>query len=191
MRINADFSRPASLSPRPHDWATSPQPGVARVMLDRVGGEQARASSLVRYRPGSQFPPHRHPGGEEILVLSGVFSEEHGHHPAGCYLRNPPGSVHTPFSREGALIFVKLGQMDRSETQALRIDTRQTEVWRRDLRDAVSREICPLFRDLREQVSLQRLAPGDPPLVPQAAGRELLVLQGSLQAWGRRFESGS
>ena len=57
--------------------------------------------------------PHVHPGGEEILVLEGVFYDEHGDYPAGSWLRNPRYSEHTPFTgKEGALIYVKVGHID-------------------------------------------------------------------------------
>jgi anti-sigma factor ChrR (cupin superfamily) len=81
-------------------------------MLDRIGEEQARATSLVRYAPGSAFPEHAHPMGEEILVLSGVFEDEHGAYPAGSWLRSPHLSRHAPFTREGARILVKVGHLD-------------------------------------------------------------------------------
>ena len=80
-------------------------------MLDRVGDEVARATSIVRYAPGSWFSGHAHGGGEEILVLEGTFSDEHGHYPAGSWVRSPHGSVHTPFSDEGCLIYVKVGHL--------------------------------------------------------------------------------
>ena len=79
MRINADFSSRASLAPNAHQWVKSPQKGVERVMLDRIGAEKARATSLVRYAADSYFPHHLHPGGEEILVLSGIFSADDTH----------------------------------------------------------------------------------------------------------------
>ncbi len=91
-------------------WAASPLAGVDRRMLDREGGEVARATSIVRYAPGSHFERHVHGGGEEILVLEGTFSDERGDHPAGSYLRNPPGSAHAPFSVDGCLLLVKLWQ---------------------------------------------------------------------------------
>src|SRR3546814_4407076 len=97
MFINADFSLRAVVASHQYQWVASPQAGVERVMLDRLGGEQARATSIVRYAPSSRFPRHQHPGGEEILVLSGTFSEGNNHYPAGWYMRNPPGSSHQPF----------------------------------------------------------------------------------------------
>ena len=98
MILHADFSRRATVPAQAHHWVPSPQPGELRMMLDRLGGEHARATSLVRYAPGSVFPPHGHPGGEEILVLDGTFSDASGSYGAGWYLRNPPGSAHQPAS---------------------------------------------------------------------------------------------
>ena len=113
-------------------WVPSPLPGVERVMLDRLGAERGRATSLVRYAPGSSFDAHAHPGGEEILVLQGTFSDESGDHGAGWYLRHPPGSNHRPWSTDGALIFVKLWQMPDSETSTVRTHTGNPETWMRD-----------------------------------------------------------
>ncbi|MFT3720431.1 cupin domain-containing protein [Pseudorhodoferax sp.] len=187
MLINADFSRPAIVSPRHYQWVASPQGGVERVMLDRVGAEKARATSIVRYAPGSHFPLHRHPGGEEILVLSGTFSEDGMHYPAGWYLRNPPGSSHRPSSPEGAVVFVKLQQMRPHERRAVRIDTRAASSWHGE----AGREACPLFSDEAEQTSLRRLAPGEAVFTAPIDGAELLVLAGHVVADGARYERGS
>ena len=43
-------------------------------MLFRLGGEVARATSIVRYAPGSAFSRHTHTGGEEILAAEGSVS---------------------------------------------------------------------------------------------------------------------
>lgn len=110
--LNADFAQRAVINSNAEPWQPSPSPGVDRRKLDRIGGEVARATSIVRYAPNSSFPPHRHDEGEEFLVLSGVFSDEHGDYPAGTYIRNQPGSVHAPRTGPGCIIFVKLRQMD-------------------------------------------------------------------------------
>ncbi len=187
MLVNADFSRPASVSPADYRWTASPQGGVERVLLDRVGAEQARATSIVRYAPDSHFPCHAHPGGEEILVLSGTFSDDGGDYPEGWYLRNPPGSSHRPHSAAGAMIFVKLRQMAAAERDRVRIDTRDASRWRH----AGGRAECPLFQDGCERVSLLRLAPGLPLLAPAAGGVEVLVLAGALAGGGRLLPQGS
>lgn len=187
MLIRADFSHRAVVAPDQYQWVASPQGGVERVMLDRVGAENARATSIVRYAPGSHFSRHLHPGGEEILVLSGTFSEDGRHYPAGWYLRNPPGSSHRPSSEEGAVIFVKLQQMQPREWQAVRIDTRAASSWH----GRQGREVCLLFSDEAEQTCLQRLPPGEALLAGPVDGAELLVLTGSVVVDGESYDRGS
>ena len=155
-------------------------------MLDRVGEEKARASSIVRYAADSHFPRHAHPGGEEILVLSGTFSDEAGHYPAGWYLRNPPASAHQTFSVPGATIFVKLWQMPPSERRTVRIDTNDPALWQ----NQAGREVCPLFADDIEHVCLHRLAAGQSVWAASATplhGAELLVLSGSVLMDGHTY----
>lgn len=187
MLINADFSCRAALAPEHYQWVQSPQNGVERVMLDRVGAEKARATSIVRYAPESNFPHHLHPGGEEILVLSGTFSADDTDYPAGWYLRNPPTSGHQPYSREGAVIFVKLWQMTGDETHPVAIDTKDADNWQQQ----GDREVCHLYSDAREQVSLQRINAGEV-LFAEAIteGAELLVLEGTLIEAGQTYQRG-
>ena len=78
MELNADFTQQAIVHGAFISWQPSPIPGVERRMLDRIGDEVARATTIVRYAPGSQLSPHTHGGGEEFLVLEGVFQDEHG-----------------------------------------------------------------------------------------------------------------
>lgn len=102
--INADFTQRVVLATNDLPWSPSPQTGVERRLLDRIGGEVARATSLVRYAPASAFPAHSHALGEEFLVLEGIFSDEQGDYPAGTYVRNPPGSMHSPRTAPGCTI---------------------------------------------------------------------------------------
>jgi anti-sigma factor ChrR (cupin superfamily) len=187
MLVNADFSRRAIVTPREYQWVASPQNGVERVMLDRIGEEKARATSIVRFAPGSFFPHHQHPGGEEILVLSGTFSEGNRHYPAGWYLRSPPGSSHQPSSSEGALLFVKLWQMQPDEDRQVRIDTRDPSAWQR----RNGREVCPLYSGPAEQVCLQRLTPGQAVFDATVKSAELLVLDGSITDGDASYARGS
>lgn len=187
MHVNADFASPMIVAPHQYQWVDSPQGGVERAMLDRLGGEKARATSIVRYATDSSFPRHLHPGGEEILVLSGTFSEEDQDYPAGWYLRNPPGSSHRPFSREGAIIFVKLRQMSPDETGHVRIDTRDPMSWSHQ----GSRLVCPLFASATEQVCLQRMAPLEAAFSDTIEGAELLVLSGELVFEGQAYTRGA
>lgn len=113
MNVNADFTLKAVMDTHALAWAQSPMAGVDRQPLDREGDEVARASSIVRYIAGSGYSAHTHGGGEEILVLEGVFSDEHGTYPQGTWIRSPRFSRHAPFTQsEGALIYVKTGHLD-------------------------------------------------------------------------------
>jgi len=124
MELNADFSKRVAVHAAQIPWVPSPMAGVDRRMLDRIGDEVARATSIVRYAPGSHFSPHTHGGGEELLVLEGEFSDEHGDFPAGSYIRNPPTSRHTPRSKPGCVLLVKLWQFDLVDRTQVRIDTK-------------------------------------------------------------------
>lgn len=104
-------------------WTGSPEPGVKRRLLERVGAEVARATSIVRYEPGARFPAHAHDLGEEIFVLDGIFSDETGDYPAGTYIMNPPGSAHAPFSESGCTLFVKLRHLGPEQTEREVVDT--------------------------------------------------------------------
>ena len=149
-------------------------------MLDRVGGEVARATSLVRYAPASVFPAHLHGLGEEFLVLEGVFSDEHGDYPAGTYVRNPPGSTHSPRTKPGCTILVKLRQMLPAERGRVVIDM-ATSVWESGDLDGHSRLALYSATLDGERVAMERLAPGlRLPEADRPAGEEIFVLSGDL-----------
>src|SRR6516162_325533 len=57
MNLNSDFGTRAAVHAARLDWMPSPIPGVDRRMLDRIGDEVARATSIVRYAPHSRFAP--------------------------------------------------------------------------------------------------------------------------------------
>jgi len=177
LRLRADFDRREAVDTERLPWAASPSAGVERRMLDRIGDEVARATSLVRYAAGGDFTPHVHELGEEFLVLEGVFSDEHGDYPAGVYVRNPPGSRHAPRSSEGCVILVKLRQMRPEESERVVVDTREA-TWRAA---GEGLERLALFEDGRETVALERLAPAAAlPAAELPGGEEIFVLQGEL-----------
>jgi anti-sigma factor ChrR (cupin superfamily) len=112
-------------------------------MLDRIGDEQAKATSIVRYEPNTRFVAHRHDLGEEILVLDGVLSDEYGDYPAGTYLMNPPGSSHAPYSESGCTLFVKLRHLGDEQRERELIDTNTAE-WLQGLVPGLT--VMPLMR---------------------------------------------
>jgi len=185
MRINANFSEPVAVRVKALEWVASPMPGVERRMLDRVGAEVARATSIVRYAPGSHFAEHTHGGGEEFIVLEGVFQDEHGDYPAGSYVRNPPGTRHIPASEQGCTIFVKLWQFDpRDDVQMTR------DLWQigRDLGQTESGFVqADLFQNDNEKVSLEKWSAGEQRQWTADGGHEILVLEGSVEWQGDSY----
>ena len=117
FNLNMDFNQAVCLLPEDQEWVTSPVDGVSRVHLERIAEESGHVTSFVKFEPDSYFPQHSHPNGEEILVLEGVFSDENGNYPEGTYIRNPPGSKHKPFTKEGCKLFVKLDQFQSGDTK--------------------------------------------------------------------------
>ena len=178
MNLNHDFSQRVVINTAEQRWQPSPQAGVERIMLDRVGDEVARATSLVRYAPNSLFPEHSHGGGEEILVLDGVFSDEHGDYPAGSYLRNPPGSRHTPRSTPGCTLLVKLWQFAPDDQQQVRLDTSQA-TWQLGISDGL--QVLTLHEHRGVSTALVRWQPGTRfSQHGHPGGEEIFVLQGCL-----------
>lgn len=179
MLINADFSERVVIHPDAHEWVKSPANGVERMMLDRVGDEVARATTLVRFAPGSQFDAHTHGGGEEFFVLEGVFSDESGDYPAGTYVRNPIGTSHKPHTVEGCTIFVKLHQFDADDKAHFHIDTLNTP-FGPGVHPGLT--VLPLHSAASENVALVRWAPGTQFSDHRHwGGEEILVLEGTFQ----------
>ena len=187
--INADFTQKAVQHTADMSFVASPNPQVKRKPLDRVGDEIARATSVVRYEPGAVFKPHVHGGGEEILVLDGVFSDEHGHYPAGTYLRNPPNSSHAPFSEEGCTLFVKLWQFSAGDDECVHINTR-TNIWHPGLVPGLS--VMPLHAFDGISTALVKWAPHtvfNAHVHP--GGEEIFVLEGVFHDEHGQYPQGS
>jgi len=153
-------------------------------MLDRIGDEVARATSIVRYAKGSAFPEHTHGGGEEFIVLDGTFQDEHGDYPAGTYVRNPPTTHHVPRADDGCTIFVKLWQFEAEDRNQFRVDMNALDL----------EEVAPgvrrgeLHKDAIERVILESWGAGTTRSLGDAGGTEMLVLEGSFEADGVRYE---
>jgi len=182
MKINADFDKRVMVHSDEIDWLSSPTAGVDRRMLDRIGDEVARATTIVRYAPNSKFPSHTHTGGEEFIVLDGVFQDEHGDFPAGSYIRNPPTTSHTPGSDDGCTIFVKLWQYDMDDRTQIMIDMNKNTSVAAAGRDGVS--VMPLFSDTDETVMMETWDAGASVDMDLPLGGEFLVLDGGFVEGG-------
>jgi anti-sigma factor ChrR (cupin superfamily) len=184
--LNADFSKRVVVHSAQAPWVASPMAGVDRRMLDRIGDEVARATSIVRYAPGSHFSAHTHTGGEEFIVLDGVFQDEHGDYPAGTYVRNPPTTSHTPGSEAGCTIFVKLWQFDLDDRTQFRKDM---AAGLGPVQSGMAR--AELHRDAREVVSYLEAEAGAGIEDMSPGGIEILVLEGSLSEGDDILQAGS
>eukprot|EP00756_Hemistasia_phaeocysticola_P003485 Hpha_TRINITY_DN1226_c0_g1::TRINITY_DN1226_c0_g1_i1::g.44887::m.44887 len=142
-------------------WLQSPAKGVERRMIEREGGERARATTVVRFAPNAEFPAHRHGGGEEFLVLDGVWRDRWGHFPKFSYVRNYIGSQHNPIiGPEGCTILVKLRQMHPShrEPEHVSVDASpSSDDW---VEVSPGRFEKVLFTSPHERVSVERWGEG-------------------------------
>lgn len=185
MELNADFKERVVVHTEQLEWKASPMPGVDRRMLDRIGGEVARATTIVRYAAGSKFSEHTHTGGEEFIVLDGVFQDEHGDFPEGTYVRNPPTTSHTPGSEPGCTIFVKLWQFDMGDRNQ----------FRKSMADELGAPVngvatVELHHDARETVTYSHLDANATLENSDTGGIEMLVIAGSISEGGDTLGKG-
>jgi len=190
--INGDLQVRAAVDTTTLDWTASPSGTVWRKRVHLVGAaESGQVTSLVKYEPGARFPEHDHPEGEEILVLDGVFSDEHGDWPAGSYLLNPEGFRHAPFSSPGCLIFVKLRQFPGRERQHLAIPTLQ-QPWSNTDQAGVEAKALYQQAGFTDTMRLERWAPGTAvPSITFTDGAEILVIEGSFHDEHARYNTHS
>lgn len=181
MLINDDLTKPVLVHASRQDWTPSPAPGVDRRMLFRIGEERARATSIVRYAPGSKFAQHVHIGGEEFLVLEGVFQDADGDYPAGTYVRNPPGTTHAPAAEVGTTIFVRLWQFRAEDKTQL---VRRPGEGKRVAARSGGMSAIVLFEDGHEEVRLEEWQAGASLTVENTKGLEYLLVAGSVAANG-------
>lgn len=182
MNVNDDFSQRVMLHGDSIEWEPSPMAGVERRRLDKVDTEHERVTTIVRYAPDSQFSPHVHTGGEEFLVLEGVFEDDYGDWPEGSYIRNPPQSRHTPGSAKGCVIFVKLWQFDPEDRTYIHAQRHKLGAVADRDRDGVLSS--PLFKDEREEVRFEHWLPGHTVRLDASGGAEVFVLEGGFHQGG-------
>lgn len=185
MRVNAEFNELVAIDTDAMEWTASPMKGVDRRMLDRIGGEVARATSIVRYAPGSSFSEHTHSGGEEFIVLDGTFQDEHGDYPAGTYVRNPIGTHHIPRSDDGCIIFVKLWQFDEDDDAQFAIDLDTADLQALDGAEGIRRSV--LSQRENEFVVLEAWEDGAVRELGVDGGAEVLVLSGEIECQGTQY----
>ena len=178
--IHGDFSVRVVVDTKTLPWTASPSGTVWRKRLHLVGPtESGQVTSIVRYEENSHFPSHDHPEGEEILVLDGVFSDEHGDWPAGSYLLNPEGFRHAPHSRGGCLLFVKLRQFPGKDRRHVATNTDLVS-WHCD-QGRMTKHLYEQ-KGYADSTRLERWLPGvSRGELSYPRGAEVLVLSGSFE----------
>ena len=190
--INGDLTVRARADTQLMDWTASPSGTVWRKRVHLVGpAESGQVTSIVRYEANSRFPAHDHPDGEEILVLDGVFSDEHGDWPQGHYLLNPEGFRHSPRSRPGCTLLVKLRQSPGQDRRHVAVDT-ATLAWEPTERRGIERKLLYAQEGFADVTQLERWPPhtGLHELsFPE--GAEFFVLDGVLDESDARHRAGT
>jgi anti-sigma factor ChrR (cupin superfamily) len=190
--LNVDRSQAVVIDTEAMEWEKSPAPGVWRKRLELIGEPEAgQVTSIVRYDPGSRFPEHPHPDGEEIFVLEGVFSDEHGDYPAGSYIFNPEGVSHSPFSKDGCTLFVKLRQAPGKDRAQVRRDSTQGD-WAPGEVEDFHRQVLNVDEKHGETAFLARFGAGvQLPPHGHPGGEEILVIEGELIDEDGRYPKGT
>ena len=189
--INGDLHVRAVADTTRMEWAPSPSGSVWRKRVHLVGPpESGQVTSVVRYEPRSRFPAHDHPEGEEILVLDGVFSDEHGDWPAGTFLLNPEGFRHAPFSEPGCVLFVKLRQSPGRERRHVVVDTHKL-AWQPSPIPAVTYKALYQQAGFPEWTRLEHWQPqADLGVISYEQGAELFVLEGQFTDEAGAYRAG-
>lgn len=175
--VNMNLGQRISINTNERDWAITPEHGIFRKKLERELDEKGHATSIVQYKSGASFKYHSHPNGEEIFVLDGIFSDQFGHYRKGAYIRNPPGSMHAPYSKNGCTLFVKLNQFPINDASRVCIDTSHTK-W---LAGQGNLQVMPLYAFGSQHVALVKWpAQEHLQLHTHFGGEEIYVISGEL-----------
>ncbi|NQY88872.1 MAG: cupin domain-containing protein [Colwellia sp.] len=186
--LNMNFEQRVVIETYQQPWIASPRAGVWRKPLAREEAERGHATSLVKFAAGASFSEHDHPLGEEILVLSGTFSDHTGDYQAGTYFRNPEGFTHAPFSKEGCVLLVKLHQFQAGDDEHVVIDSRNA-AW---LPGAGGLSVMPLHNYRAESTALVKWPKGERFQAHQHfGGEEIFVISGEFIDEHGRYPQGT
>jgi anti-sigma factor ChrR (cupin superfamily) len=186
--LNMKFEQKVVIETHQQPWVASPKAGVWRKPLAREDAERGHATSLVKFEAGASFSEHDHPLGEEILVLSGIFSDHSGDYQAGSYLRNPEGYKHAPFSKEGCVLFVKLHQFTQGDDEHVVTDTKKID-WSPGIG---SLSVMPLHSYQGESTALVKWPKGERFQPHQHfGGEEVFVISGEFIDEHGRYPQGT
>ena len=186
--LNMNFEKRVVINTHQQAWIESHKAGVWRKPLAREEAERGHATSLVKFSAGARFSEHDHPLGEEILVLSGIFSDHTGDYHAGSYFRNPEGFCHAPYSTDGCVLLVKLHQFQTGDTEQVIVDT-MLQAWQPGIG---ALEVMPLHSYLGESAALVKWPAGEKfQAHKHFGGEEIFVIKGEFIDEHGRYPQGT
>ena len=187
--INADFNVSVSVETNINEWRVSSITGNKKY-FERIEKNKLCLTMLAQFPAGRGFKKFGYERGVEFFVISGVFSDSEGDYSAGCYVRNPAGTYHEPFTRNGCTVLFKLGQFQPLDRKRIVIESKKPTVrWLPVGEPGVSRlalhhfseEVINLYR-IRSECWLT--------FKHQKYGLELFVCEGAITVSGKRYETG-
>ena len=183
--FNSDLKTRVVLIETEEKWRSSPADGVKRLFLDRTDfSEYTSATTIVKFAKNSRFSKHSHQNGEEFFVLEGIFSDEYGDYPKGTYVRNPHGTRHSPYSKEGCKIFVKLRQFQKEDNK--RIVKSMFEPWKKYNTKVNYLHLHNFKNEIAYLVKFEPHSAVDLPFRSNG-GEEILILSGGIRDRKKNF----
>lgn len=89
------------------DWVETKIPGVTFKPL-KPAAVRGAGTFIIKMEPGTSYPAHVHPGGEEVFVIEGSMNVGGDRLSPGDYLFTPPGGAHAAATEKGCSFLVVL-----------------------------------------------------------------------------------
>lgn len=103
MSVVKQTERSTYLNVEGMPWEPTKFPGISQKVLYKEEDGSA-FTILMKMEPGSRLPRHAHTDIEQTFVIQGSLVDDDGACSAGNFVWRRPGSVHTAWSPEGAIL---------------------------------------------------------------------------------------
>lgn len=184
--LNADFNDRIVSPPHEHHWQTTSASGVSVHFFEVAFPVNPRFTLLAQFEPGSWFKLPASHGGIEAIVLNGWLSGETEQYGPETYVRIPSGGEHTFYSASGCMLFIKLGEFGKKDTEHRVIDLSASGTWLPGPVEHTS--VLPLHMHNRRSIFMIRwdeatsFQPGIDP-----TGEELFIVSGGVQDFAGEY----
>ena len=117
--LNMDFSKRVVIDTNKVPWQPTGIPGVTVKPLALEDSESGHLTAMLRYQDESVYTRKELSMGEELLILAGTFTAASGDYATGTYYRNPSSMMQIPFSQRGCVMFAKMNQVQRTDSEKI------------------------------------------------------------------------